>query len=183
MSQAKTVAKRPVKRPLGRPTDFKAEYIDLAFKYALLGAKDSELARNFDCSESTLNLWKLEHPAFSESINRGKQEADAKVAHSLYHRATGYDHDDIDIRTVSVGEGCSKIVQTPYIKHIPPDVTAQIFWLKNRRPDSFRDKPEVSVTVCNEVTLGGTPPEELTVEQLEANVAKMRMRPLAERNG
>ena len=101
----------------------------------------------------------------------------------MYHRATGYDHDDIDIRTVSVGEGCSKIVQTPYIKHIPPDVTAQIFWLKNRRPDSFRDKPEVSVTVCNEVTLGGTPPEELTVEQLEANVAKMRMRPLAERNG
>ena len=87
-------------------------------------------------AESTLNLWKLEHPTFSESLRRGKGLADADVAHSLYNRAMGYEHDADDIKVV---EG--SIVITPTIKRYPPDATSAIFWLKNRQPELWRDKP------------------------------------------
>src|SRR5690606_9591061 len=90
----KTTQKKATKEKSkgGRPTDYRPEYCELARNYCLLGAKDTELAVFFGVSESTLNLWKKEHPEFSESIKEGKEEADARVAQSLYHRATGYSH-------------------------------------------------------------------------------------------
>ncbi|MDE4014421.1 hypothetical protein Q7499_00930 [Glaesserella parasuis] len=66
------------------------------------------------------------------------------VANSLYKRALGYEAPDIDIRVIE-----NQIVETPLIKHYPPDPTSAIFWLKNRQPDKWRDKQiqEVSGTV------------------------------------
>lgn len=128
------------KHPGGRPTKYKAEYCDLAYKYCLLGAKDSDLARNFNVAESRINQWKKDHPEFQEALKAGKEVADAKVAESLYHRALGYKHEDVDIRVI---EG--KIVKTPLTKHYPPDATSAIFWLKNRQPKAWRDKIEVDL--------------------------------------
>ncbi len=83
-----------------------------------------------------MNAWKKAHPAFLESLKGGKTLADAEVASKLFHRATGYEHEDTDIRVVN-----GEIIQTPIIKHYPPDTTAAIFWLKNRQPAKWRDKP------------------------------------------
>lgn len=131
----------------GRPTDYKAEFCDAAKRLCLLGAKDKDLADFFACAESTLNLWKLEHPEFSESLKAGKEEADANVARSLYHRALGYKHDAVKILAVGQGANQGSVVeQVPYIEHYPPDTAAGIFWLKNRRPDLWRDKVESEVT-------------------------------------
>lgn len=63
--------------------------------------------------------------------------ADAKVVASLYKRANGYSHPALDIRTVD-----GEVVETEYTKHYPPDTVACIFWLKNRRPDLWRDRKE-----------------------------------------
>ena len=63
-------------KQLGRPSKFKKEYTKLAYHYSLLGATDKQMAVFFEVSESTINLWKLKHPRFSESIRRGKAEAD-----------------------------------------------------------------------------------------------------------
>jgi hypothetical protein len=79
----------------GRPTDYKTEYAEQTYKLCLLGATDKELANFFDVVESTINLWKQEHSEFSESIKRGKFQADANVADRLYQRATGYEHPEI----------------------------------------------------------------------------------------
>lgn len=122
----------------GRPTKYQEQYAEQAYKLCLLGAVDKELADFFEVSESTLNLWKLNHIGFSESIKRGKGLADANVASKLYHRATGYEHPDTDIKMYEGG-----IIETQIIKHYPPDTTAAIFWLKNRRPKEWRDKQEV----------------------------------------
>lgn len=127
--------------PVGRPTLYKPEYCEQASKLCKLGATDKELAEFFDIAESTLNDWKLTYPEFSESIKYGKQLADATVAESLYKRATGYEHEDTDIRVV---EG--KIAQTPIIKKYPPDTAAAIFWLKNRQKKKWRDKIETGFT-------------------------------------
>lgn len=124
-------------KPIGRPTDYRPEYDEQAYNYCLLGATDKQLAAFFDVSEQTINAWKHKHPSFLESLKRGKEVADAKVAHALYSRAIGYSHGEDDIR---VADGA--IVITPTIKHYPPDPTSMIFWLKNRQPKLWRDKPE-----------------------------------------
>lgn len=121
----------------GRPTKYKKEYDEQAYKLCLLGSTDKELASFFEVVESTINLWKLEHRGFSESIKRGKSLADANVAERLYKRAMGYEHKEDKIFN---NNGEALVVGTT--KHYAPDTTAAIFWLKNRQPELWRDKPE-----------------------------------------
>jgi hypothetical protein len=121
----------------GRPTKYKAEYAEQAAKLCALGATDAQLADFFQVSVSTVNLWKSQHPKFSESIKVPKSQADDRVEQSLYRRAMGYEHDETDIRAVA-----GELVMTPIRKHYPPDTTAAIFWLKNRRPAEWREKVE-----------------------------------------
>lgn len=122
----------------GRPSKYDpAKTPEQAYKLCLLGATDKELADFFGVSEQTLNNWKSQHPEFLESLNRGKVDADARVAQSLYHRALGYEHPDTDIRVVN-----GEIVMTPTVKRYPPDTVAAIFWLKNRQRGKWRDKIE-----------------------------------------
>lgn len=123
------------KHPGGRPTDFKEEYIELAYKFCLLGADDKTLARYFDVTEQTINNWKIKVPEFFESIKRGKEIADAEIANALYHRAKGYEHKEDKIFN---NNGSPLIV--PTIKHYPPDTAAAFIWLKNR--SNWRDKQE-----------------------------------------
>jgi hypothetical protein len=123
---------------VGRPSKYKPEFADQAAKLCRLGATDAQLADFFEVAVSTINLWKVQHPKFSESIKVPKAEADERVEQSLYRRAMGYEHDEDDIRVVG-----GEIKVTATRKHYPPDTTAAIFWLKNRRPDEWRDKQEL----------------------------------------
>lgn len=120
---------------IGRPTKYKIEYNEQAYKLCLLGHTDEELAEFFEVHVSTIHQWKLDYPDFSDSIKKGKEIADAEVSKSLYHRALGYSHPDVDIKAVN-----GEIVETPVMKHYPPDATSAIFWLKNRQPKKWRDK-------------------------------------------
>ena len=122
----------------GRPTKFKEEYLIQVEKLCKLGATDKEICDFFEIAESTLNLWKLEMDDFSESIKRGKVLADAEVADRLYKRATGYEHTETKL---AVSDGVFTD-EREITKHYAPDPTAAIFWLKNRQPDKWRDKPE-----------------------------------------
>jgi len=154
--------------PVGRPTKYKTEYIDLAYKFCLLGATDAELGDFFDVCEETINDWKRVYPEFSASIKKGKEIADATVASKLYHRATGYEHPDVDIKMY---EG--RIIETPLVKHYPPDTTAGIFWLKNRQHKKWRDKVEVASTSKVEVT-EKPDSSKLTTEELRSLIELQR---------
>lgn len=122
----------------GRPSSFKEEFTDLAYKFCLLGATDEDLANFFDVCEATINNWKIDYPEFLESIKKGKFHADANVANSLYQRALGFEHDSEEIKVVDF-----QIVRVPVKKIYPPDPTSGIFWLKNRQPKLWRDKQDV----------------------------------------
>lgn len=133
--------------PVGRPSSYKPEYAEQGYKLTLMGATDEKLASFFNVAESTINLWKLEYPEFSESITRGKEIADSEIAESLFHRAKGYSHPEDDIRTVAAGGNMgSEIVITPTVKHYPPDTAAASLWLRNRQPKLWRDKVETAHT-------------------------------------
>ena len=122
---------------VGRPTKYEAEHAKSAAKLCALGATDAQLADFFEVSVSTINLWKVQHKEFSESIRIPKAQADEKVEQSLYRRAMGYEHDEVDIRVID-----HSLVQTPIRKYYPPDTAAMIFWLKNRKASEWRDKVE-----------------------------------------
>jgi hypothetical protein len=98
----------------GRPTKYEDEYAEQAYKLCLLGATDADLADFFAVNETRLTDGRSSRSF--RSLKRGKARADANVAHSLYQRAIGYSHDDIDIRAVD-----KDIVETPITKHHPPD--------------------------------------------------------------
>lgn len=125
----------------GRPSKYKDEYTEQAYKLCLLGATDKELADFFHTTEKTINTWKDQYPEFLQSLKRGKEQADAIVASKLYHRAIGYEHEDTQFATF---QGQITDSQT-YIKHYAPDTTAAIFWLKNRQPAKWRDKTEQDI--------------------------------------
>lgn len=122
---------------MARPSRYKAEFAEQAEKLCRLGATDKELAEFFGVTEKTINNWKGAHPEFLQSLKAGKQMADAEVADKLFQRAIGYSHPDTHISNYQ-----GLITVTPITKHYPPDPTSMIFWLKNRRPDLWRDKPE-----------------------------------------
>lgn len=121
----------------GRPTDYRAEYAEKAYKLCLLGMTDKELADFFEVSEQTINAWKEKHPKFLESLKAGKDDADAKVADRLYQRAMGYTHPEEKIFQYEGG-----VVRTETLKHYPPDTAAAIFWLKNRNKSKWRERVE-----------------------------------------
>lgn len=101
----------------GRPTKFRPEYTTQVERLCRLGVTDAELAQFFGIALSTLYLWKLLHPEFSDAEKSGKIDADAKVSDALYHKA------------------------------LSGDTTAQIFWLKNRRRKEWSDRQDVNVSV------------------------------------
>ena len=125
---------------MGRPSAFKSEYAEQALKLCRLGATDADMAGFFGVSEQTVNAWKTAHPAFLESLKEGKALADAEVADKLFRRATGYEHAAVKI-VANATTGQEHIVH--YTERYAPDTTAAIFWLKNRRPDLWRDKRDM----------------------------------------
>lgn len=130
-------AKRPAKRPPkknGRPTKYRPEFIEQATQLTLLGATDPEIAAFFKVSVATLSTWKITIPGFLEALKLGKDSPDNRVEASLYRRAMGYTHDAVKVLTIG-----GKVVKVPYTEHYPPDSTACIFWLKNRRASTWRD--------------------------------------------
>ena len=137
-------------KKVGRPTSFKPEYVEQTVRLCRLGATDKDLAHFFGVSERTVNAWKEAHPEFLHALKEGKEWADANVANRLYSRAMGWEHDAVKI-VADAKTGAEHIV--PYTERYPPDTTAAIFWLKNRRPDLWRDKQEIANTHTLEVNV------------------------------
>lgn len=123
----------------GRKSTYQDVYADQAEKLCKLGAIDAELAEFFDITTETVKQWRKIHPKFGEACRRGKMIADAEVANCLYKNATGYKH-------IAFKMFCheGKVVTKRYVEHYQPNTTAQIFWLKNRRPDLWRDRHELT---------------------------------------
>lgn len=121
----------------GRPTKYSKTHVKVVKALAKLGATDPEVAQALGVALSTVNLWKVQHPEFSEAMKISKDVANQRVVESLWKRANGYSATETDIRVID-----GKVVQTEVVRHYPPDPTCMIFFLKNRDKANWRDKHE-----------------------------------------
>lgn len=111
------------------------------------GLTDEQIAANIGISRSTLNEWKNKYSDISDTLKRGKEVVDIQVENALLKRALGYTYKEVTREKVFNPEtGQYELMPTKEVtKEVVPDTTAQIFWLKNRRPEQWRDKRDVSV--------------------------------------
>ena len=115
--------------------------------WARAGATDAEIAKKIGISAETFCVWKNRFPQFSEALKKGKEVVDLMVEESgLLRRALGMTVTEVTTNTYIDKDGEEHTATKTVVKEIPPDVTAQIFWLKNRRPDLWREKQEIVQT-------------------------------------
>lgn len=117
------------------------EALTVLSTWAKLGITDKDIADNMGINVKTLYDWKNKYCNISNALKIAKNYADAIIENALYKRACGYTYNEIKKETIQDAEG--KILQvnkvTTITKEVAPDVTAQIYWLKNRQPDRWRD--------------------------------------------
>jgi hypothetical protein len=127
-----------VVRRAGRPPKYEPRYAEMARQLCQKGFTDSEIAKFFGVARWTIYRWKHEHTEFCDALKLGKEVADDRVERTLYEKAVGY---EILTTKVFCHQG-EVIVATDVPEVIPPDTGAGIFFLKNRRRNEWRDKPE-----------------------------------------
>ncbi|MDA4083837.1 hypothetical protein [Bacillus cereus] len=108
------------------------------------GLVDEQIAKNIGISRATLSNWKKKHPLITRALARGKEVVDREVENALLKRALGYTYEEVTVLRQEVEEGVFESVEAKRVKRqVPPDTTALIFWLKNRKPDTWRDRREI----------------------------------------
>lgn len=150
-----------------------AEGLLMLEAWARDGLTDEQIAKNVGIACSTLYVWKGSYPEITEALKKGKEVVDIQVENALLKRALGYAFTEVTKERVAerdpeTGEiiGSSMIVTKEVIKEVTPDVTAQIFWLKNRKPEAWRDVKNIDANVQT-ATSG------LSNEQLDSLIAEL----------
>ncbi|WP_019419039.1 hypothetical protein [Paenibacillus sp. OSY-SE] len=133
------------------------------------GTIDEDIAKKLGVAYSTFREYTKKYPALSAALKRGKEVADVEVENALFKRAIGYQYDEVtreaDKRIdEETGKLITVMVETKRVtKEVQPDVTAQIFWLKNRRLDKWRDKQDINHSGSMDVN---NPMKDLTTDEL-----------------
>lgn len=135
------------------------------------GLTDEQVAKNIGIVPSTLYVWMNRFPEISEALKRGKEVVDRQVENALLKRALGYKYDEVTHEN-AYNKDTDEIELVPVkvvTKEVQPDTTAQIFWLKNRKPQEWRDKQEIehSGGLDNTNT-------ELTPEERKQRIAELK---------
>ena len=102
------------------------------------GLTDEQIAKNIGISRASLYEWKKKEVDIFDALKKGKEVIDFEVENALLKRALGYEYEE---ETYENGILTKKVK-----KQVPPDTTAQIFWLKNRKKEQWREKVEVVKT-------------------------------------
>lgn len=139
------------KKKMGRPPVFNEIVQERICELARVGATDVEIAQSIGVSDRTIRYWKKLHENFLPALKESKDIADQLVEATLFQRAIGYQRpavkhflDKKKVTDEDTGETTYQtvVIEHQYIEHHAPSEVAAIFWLKNRQPERWRDKPE-----------------------------------------
>lgn len=111
------------------------------------GLTDEQIAENIGISVRTLYRWKLQYCQICHALKKGKDAADREIENALFKRAKGYDFTETRVKY----QNNIEVERTEIVKHIPGDTTAQIFWLKNRKPEYWGNGGKFSEDVEEQI--------------------------------
>lgn len=114
--------------------------LELIERWKRNGANEEEIAKRLGIAYSTFNVYKNQKSELSEALKKGAEIVDTEVENALLKRALGYNYNET---TKERNEDGELVVTKIVTKQVAPDTTAQIFWLKNRCPDKWKDKKEI----------------------------------------
>ena len=106
------------------------------------GLSLEQIAKNIGIDESTIYKWKSSKVEIFEALKKGKEVADYEVENAVFKRATGYTYEE---KTYEDG-----VLKKTVIKEVPPDTTAQIYWLKHRQREKWGEKETPNNNDVNE---------------------------------
>lgn len=132
--------------------------------WARNGLTDEQIATNIGINPKTLYDWKKRYDPISKALKKGKEVVDIEVENALFKRALGYEYEEEKITTQEI-DGKEIIKKETFKKHMAPDTTAQIFWLKNRKPMEWRDKKHEVLE--GKLNIHDDPLEKLTDKELD----------------
>lgn len=110
------------------------------------GLVDTQIAENIGIAAGTLYDWKNRFPEIDEALKRGKEVVDRQVENALLKKALGYEYEEVKQIIEKDDQGRDRKKVEKVTRHIAPDTTAQIFWLKNRKPLEWRDRRETAIS-------------------------------------
>lgn len=139
--------------------EFVKPKLTLVEGWARNGLTDEQIANNLGISKQTFYNYKSKYVDFFDALKKGKEVVDIEVENALLKRALGYKYDEVTIEESDDGSVRTKTVT----KEVIPDTTAQIFWLKNRKPKQWRDKQNIEANINNNTN----PFTDLTIEELK----------------
>ena len=151
----------------GRPTTYRPENAEISRNACMLGATNETLAERFEVCRRTIDNWIATIPEFSDAVRQGREVADQAVVSALFARATGMEQ-----KMTKVFCHRGQPVTADYTVRLPPDVRACIFWLRNRRPEEWRESRPAVAEKKDEPNW---------VSELEAASERVRLEAVAER--
>lgn len=110
------------------------------------GLNDKQIAANTGVNEFTFSRWKTQYPQLAQAIKKGRMPVDVQVENALLKRALGFDYEEVTTEIVNLPDGTQRKHIKKVTKMVVPDTVAAIFWLKNRKPMQWRDRPEPPVS-------------------------------------
>lgn len=121
------------------------EKLELVECWARDGLTDEQISNNLGISTTTFYEYKNKYPEFSDTLKKGKEVVDYEVENALLKRALGYEYKEVttESRWNREKEIYEMVITKEVTKQVAPDTTAQIYWLKNRKPKQWRDKIEI----------------------------------------
>jgi hypothetical protein len=106
--------------------------------WARQGLTDEQIAKNMGIKKTTFYDWLKKFPDIRESLKRGKAPVDFEVENALLKRALGFEYEETETIIEEVDGKQKKRIKK--IKKVAlPETSAAIFWLKNRKPEQWRN--------------------------------------------
>ena len=130
---------------VGRRGKYSDDFPVIAEDYARQGMRDEDIAKKLGIALGTYYEYKNRHVEFNDAIKKGRQPVDFKVENALLKKALGYSYTEIT-HEYKIEGGKQKLIGKKRVrKHMPASEVAQIFWLKNRRPDGWKSDKNIEV--------------------------------------
>ena len=118
--------------------------------WAREGLTDEQIAHNIGVAYSTFREWVDKYPAFSAALKKGKAPVDIEVENALLKRALGFEYEEVTTEIFDLPDGEQRKHIKKTRKLVVPDTVAAFIWLKNRRPDKWRDRRETGIDASDE---------------------------------